>query len=357
MHPILASPGRIGLYVLQWTPVAALLAYLFVATGHLGWGESAALAGPLALFFAFVCLSPWYMCHALPFGTPAVKLAMNHSISAAAAGALWVAAAIGLGAALSSYFPSLNTRITHMLPLLFGIGVILYLLAISLHYVMLSVRTSREALEREQEARILAREAELKALKAQINPHFLFNSLNSISALTTVDGTRARQMCIGLSDFLRSTLRLAEMEEITLADELALARTYLGVEQVRFGGRLAVLIEEGAGCGACRVPALVLQPLVENAVKHGIASLLEGGLVRIEARCERGRLWVTVENPFDPDHVPAPKSGLGLVNVRNRLKVRYDDAARLSSSVEREMFRAEITLPCGEPAGPPFYPP
>jgi two-component system sensor histidine kinase AlgZ len=119
---------------------------------------------------------------------------------------------------------------------------------------------------------------------------------------------------------------------------------------VRFGGRLAVSEDVGAACGACLVPTLVLQPLVENAVKHGVASMLEGGVVKLEARCARGRLWVTVENPFDPEQPPAGRNGLGLVNVRNRLKARYDDTARLSSTITGNSFRVELSLPCGRGA-------
>ncbi len=126
-------------------------------------------------------------------------------------GLIWIVLAKGLGVALGHYFfPRLNQRFSPQLPLLFGIGVLLYLLSVALHYVLLSVESSREAETREQEALTLARESELKALKAQINPHFLFNSLNSISALATVDGARARDMCIKLSDFLRTTLKLGE---------------------------------------------------------------------------------------------------------------------------------------------------
>jgi two-component system sensor histidine kinase AlgZ len=104
-----------------------------------------------------------------------------------------------------------------------------------------------------------------------------------------VDGQRAREMCIKLSDFLRSTLKLGEKQSITLADELALAKAYLEVEQVRFGARLRVEIDADADCDHCVVPSLLLQPLVENAVKHGIAGLVDGGTIRLEARCSDGR--------------------------------------------------------------------
>jgi LytS/YehU family sensor histidine kinase len=224
--------------------------------------------------------------------------------------------------------------------------VVLYLLAVSIHYVLLSFQSSRDAELEAKEALVFARDAELKALKAQINPHFLFNSLNSISSLATIDGARARDMCIRLSDFLRNTLSLGEKEMIPLSEELTLARTYLGVEQIRFGARLKVEEHVDKECGRCQIPPLLVQPLVENAIKHGIAGLLEGGTIRLEAHCEDGWLRVRVRNDFDAD-APAPrKSGLGLTNVRNRLRARYETQARLDTELKDNYFLAELTLPC-----------
>src|SRR5947209_11844489 len=196
--------------------------------------------------------------------------------------------------------------------MLFGIGVPLYLPAVALHYVLVSFQTSEEAETRAQQAHVLAREAELKALKAQINPHFLFNSLNSISALATVDGVRAREMCIRLSDFLRSTLSLGEKETISFAEELALIKTYLDVEKVRFGSRLRVEQNIEGDCQHCAVPPLVLQPLIENAIKHGIASLVNGGTIRLDARYDDGFLRLIIENEFDAETPAARKHGLGI---------------------------------------------
>ncbi len=292
MHPLIAKQGRLSLYLLAWLPLALLLAYLLVMMGGLVWLEAAILAFPLALLYALICLAPWYMCRALALGSTSIlKILEYQSAAAAVAALIWIVAAKGLALAISRYaFADLNQRFSRELPLLWGIGALVYLLSVALHYLLLSVESSKEAETREQEALTLARESELKALKAQINPHFLFNSLNSISALATVDGQRARDMCIKLSDFLRTTLKLGEKQRITLADELALAKAYLEVEQVRFGARLRVEIEADAECGQCVVPSLLLQPLVENAVKHGIAGLVDGGTIRLEAHCSEGRL-------------------------------------------------------------------
>ncbi|HYL77887.1 MAG TPA: histidine kinase [Bryobacteraceae bacterium] len=344
MHPLLSSKGRIALYLLAWLPVGALLAYLLCQTGNLTWIEAASLAIPLSLFYAFVCLAPWYL---LPLGLSNIpKLVANHTAASVVAGLLWIVLAKVLGLGLGRYFPRLDQRFSPQLPLVFGFGVLLYLLAVALNYVLVSLESSKEAETREQEALTLAREAEIKALKAQINPHFLFNSLNSIAALATVDGVRAREMCIKLSDFLRSTLSLGEKRSIPFRDELALAKAYLDVEQVRFGERLRIELETETECDSCAVPPLFLQPLVENAVKHGIAGLLDGGTIRVEAHCRDGSLQVKIQNEFDPEAPAAKKHGLGLQNVRNRLRAVYENQARIDTEVSNNRFVVEVSLPC-----------
>src|SRR5580693_8411634 len=241
MHPLLAAKRRVTLYLLVCAAVGGLLGYLLTITGRLAWVEAGLLAVPLALFYSFVCLAPWYMCRFLPLGQVGLpKLLGNHIAAAVVAALFWIVLAKVLGLGLSRYYPALNERFSPQLPLLFGLGVLLYLLSVALHYVLLSVESSQESETREHQARTLAREAERKALKTQINPHFLFNSLNSISALATVDGARARDMCIKLSDFLRNTLSLGEKHSISFREELALAQVYLAVEQVRFGSRLRI---------------------------------------------------------------------------------------------------------------------
>ncbi len=349
MHPILASKGRIALYLAAWVPVAILLIQLVHLSGAATWGQTATFVTPLTAVFAFISLSPWYLCRALPFEPARIPVLVMHHGAAAIAGSLfWIVIAKGYVLLLARWTPQLNPRLSHELPTVFSVGLLIYMLAVAMHYAMLSFQTSREAEERAHEASLLAREAELKALKAQINPHFLFNSLNSISALATVDGVRAREMCVRLADFLRSTLSLGERETVPFAEELALTRTYLEVEQIRFGNRLHVMQQIDAECQGCYVPPLLLQPLIENAIKHGIAGLVEGGSIRMEAHCRHGQLWIGIENDFDAE-APAPrKSGLGLKNVRDRLRTRYENQARLDTLVRGECFLVEVTMPCGD---------
>lgn len=335
MHPLMRNRAALTAYAAMWLVLTLLLAGLAGVPGGLSAFEAITLQGPLCLVYAFVCAAPWYVCRALPLGsTPAWRLALNHAGAATLATSLWLAAARAVGSTMD-----LGARLDPVMPLLAVAGALLYLMSVALHYVVIAVDESREAA-------LQARDAELRALKSQINPHFLFNCLNSISALTTSDPGRAREMCVRLSDFLRNTLGLGEREIIPWREELELARTYLEVERVRFGARLNVEMEVEEACAECRVPALVLQPLIENAIKHGIATLVEGGTIRLASRVHNGNLAVSVENAFDPE-APAPRRyGLGLRNVRNRLETRFAGAARLTTAVNQDRFRAELILPC-----------
>lgn len=348
MHPILARAGRILAYLAIWILLACLLVLLFVESGHLSWIESAAIVLPLALVYSFVCLSPWYVCRMLPIGSATMqRLVLTHVSAAIFASLLWIVTGKGIAVLVASLPPlgAADPRFSSQLPLLFGVGILLYLLSVALHYVFLALEQSRAAENRAIEARVLAREAELKALRAQVNPHFLFNSLHSISALTSVDAARARDMCVRLSDFLRSTLKLGDRETITLEEELSLARSYLEVEQIRFGARLRIDQAIEDECRDCRVPPLLLQPLVENAIKHGMATLVEGGVIRLEVR-RRGRsLRIVIENDFDPESPSPRRNGVGLANVRSRLKARYGEDAEIETSAKDNRYRAALAIP------------
>src|SRR5689334_4401052 len=337
MHPIFRNTARLGAYLALWIVLAALLGELMRASGDLSWSQALSVALPLCLFYAFACLTPWYLCRAFPLGAARIsRVVINHLGAAILASALWIGLARLVGLAFD-----LGPELAPVIPQLVVVGLLLYLLSVALHYALLAVEASREAA-------LQARDAELRALKSQINPHFLFNCLNSISALTSTDPGRAREMCVLLSDFLRKTLGLGERASIPWREELELARTYLEVEQVRFGARLQIEMRVDDACAECQVPPLVLQPLIENAIKHGIATMVDGGIVRLESHVENGNLAVRVENSFDPEAPSPRRHGLGLRNVRSRLQTRFGDAARLDLAAEDNRLRAEMVFPCNK---------
>ncbi len=348
MHPILDRPGRLLPYLAACLPVAAIVAALLARPGGLDLPEAAALALPLTLAYAFMGLSAWYICRRFPLRGGRFPLMLaTFAAGAVVVSAVWVLLGELLAAALGqiSSFANLPDRYRSQVPALVAAGFLLYFLSVALHYVLLSFEAAREAEQREAELTILARDAQLAALKAQIRPHFLFNSLNSIAALASADPGRAQEMCVRLSDFLRKSLAAGEKASIPLSEELALSRTYLDVESLRFGDRLAVEEDLDETGGACEIPPLLLQPLVENAVRHGIASRVEGGTVRVSVARGGGRLRILIENPFDPDSPSRPGTGIGLRNVRERLAARWGAEALFAAKKLTDRFLVVISVP------------
>ena len=347
MHPLLTR-NRLGLYLLAWVPLTATSAYVLATRGTLGWLPATVLAVAVFLFYAFLCLSAWYPCRATPLGRVGfLRLLLTHLSAAVLISFVWTQAGAALSYAILSpeKFEAIRTQFRPQLNSIFTIGVLLYLLSVAFHYVLIAMEDSRHAEAQAVEARVLARDAELKALKAQVNPHFLFNSLNSISALTSIDPARARDMCVLRGDFLRLTLGLGEKTSVRFSEELDLLQKYMAIEKVRFGTRLTMLEEIQEESKPCLLPPLLLQPLVENAVKHGIASLPEGGQVRVAAQRQNGRLAILVENSWDPDSPPRRSGGRGLKNVQLRLEARYGKDASLHINNEGDLFQVSLSLP------------
>ena len=342
MHPLLKSRRRILMYLQAWAPVLALLVSVSLASGT-PLLDALAVFTPAIFVFAFICLSPWPICRARPLRPSAVPGLLLTFGVAASVGSL---ALVGTAAVMSAAISKPGVLAGEMVGVVFMIGVLLYLLSTGLHYAMLTAEASRDAERRAAEARTLAREAELQSLRIQLNPHFLFNSLHSISALATLDGGRARDMCLRLAGFLRSSLGLGSRESIPIREEVELARSYLEVEQVRFGERLRVEAEIDPSCENCAIPPLLLQPLVENAVKHGIAGLVEGGAIRLAARRDGGAVAIVIENAFDLEAPPRRDLGLGQTHVRRRLEVRYGTEASFDARADGGVYRVALRLPC-----------
>jgi two-component system, LytTR family, sensor histidine kinase AlgZ len=348
MHPILSRRRNLGIYLAGWIPIAALMIYLIGSSRHVSWLETTVVVLLLCLVYQFVCLSAWYSCRFAPIeGTSLSRIWLTHGAAAVVLSFVWMELARGITDALSRLprFAGLDERFSTQLPLVFGAGILLYSLAVASNYVVLALEASHRAEAQALETSMLARAAELKALKAQINPHFLYNSLNSISALTSIDPAKAREMCLRLADFMRMTLRLGEKNTISLEEELELVEKFLAIEKVRFGTRLNLEMEIEEGAKKCLVPALLLQPLVENAVGHGIAKLTEGGRVKLQAAQHDGRLTIRLENSMDPDAPASRRGGVGLKNVQERLEARYGKEGTLRATAEEDAFRVNLTLP------------
>lgn len=204
----------------------------------------------------------------------------------------------------------------------------------------------QKAETRKTDAERLAREAELYKLRQQLQPHFLFNSLNSINALIAIQPDEARKMVQQLSDFLRGTLRKEETQWVSLREELEHLQLYLDIEKVRFGNRLSTDISCDDKSHDLRLPALLLQPIVENAIKFGLYDTTGDIVIRIQCKEVEGKLVVSVTNPFDPEtSSPKKGTGFGLSSVKRRLYLLFARNDLLQTHSENDQFTCTIQVP------------
>jgi LytS/YehU family sensor histidine kinase len=224
------------------------------------------------------------------------------------------------------------------------LGVVIQLLAV-LAVVISKLAGQEELSRREGQLLQLSKDAELAQLRQQLQPHFLFNSLNSIHALVLASPQRAREMVLLLSDFLRGTLRSEGQSRISLSDELKYLGMYFDIERVRFGHRLLVEMEVAPEVESLKIPPLLVQPLVENAIKYGLYGTLGEVTIRVSCQKEENYLLITVQNPFDPQDSGPEGIGFGLSSIERRLFLIFGRTDLLLKSAENNLFQVQLKLP------------
>ncbi len=228
----------------------------------------------------------------------------------------------------------------------FGSGFLLTSSITMFSLLLYSQQEQKELQSRQSESEKLRRDAELYKLRQQLQPHFLFNSLNSISSLTSSDPEKARHMIQQLSAFLRGMLKKDEEKLISLNDELEYLELYLDIEKVRFGHRLQTEIFSDESVGATRLPPLILQPVVENAIKFGLYDTIDDVVITIRAESNDHHLLITVRNPFDPETGrPSRGTGFGLSSIRRRLYLLYSRNDLVHTQAEGNTFTTRLIIP------------
>jgi len=200
--------------------------------------------------------------------------------------------------------------------------------------------------QRKSDAENLAKEAELFKLRQQLQPHFLFNSLNSINALIGIRPEEARKMVQQLSDFLRGTIKKEETQWVPLQEELQYLQLYLDIEKVRFGNRLETVIESDESIAQMKLPALLLQPIVENAIKFGLYDTTGQTIIRLQVMKQDNELVIKVSNPFDPEtSSPKQGTGFGLKSVQRRLYLLFARTDLLTTESKENIFTTTVKIP------------
>ena len=348
MTPILSTLRTLLLYLLAWLLVGVAIATFLVKSEATNWRNAIFFAIPVSLLYGFIASSAYYVCRSLPLMQRRFLLVCAvFGGTSLISGFLWLAICQlwnYLGISFTQPWAGIDLS-PHLSLAFFVAGSLIYLLSILTHDVLIAFDNIRAADRREAASQVQARDAQLQVLRTQINPHFLFNSLNSISALTTIDAAGARSMTIELANFYRQTLALAEMSRIALNEEINLCNNFLAIEKIRFGKKLQVTMDIAPNTMSCLIPPMILQPLVENAIKHGIRDMVDGGMIVIKSLVRDNWLYISVQNPIDTQPSATSGNGSGIKNLQARFASIYADQARLSYVKSGDSFVVEMAIP------------
>jgi two-component system, LytTR family, sensor kinase len=343
-NPLLRDRKSLLLYLVVWLMVMVLYFSL------LYWGLRIPLLTALAdslvfnLILAGMGLGFWYPAKFISFDKERFsRFLLTHIAAGVIAVLLWLSVGfIITGIVLNTelynnfFYSTLAWRILT--------GILFYFLIISFYYTIIYYSEYRDRLSKEAELRSLITEAELRSLKFQINPHFIFNSLNSISSLTVTDPVNARTMIIKLADFLRYTISNNSRQMNTLSEELNSIKLYLDIEKIRFPDKFNYLEDVENTCREIQLPNMLLQPLIENAVKHSVYDAL--GMILINIRCQRHNdfLQIDVTNTIEQD-TAKPGTGVGLKNIFERLLLIYGRNDLMKVERNEGEFRVRLFIP------------
>lgn len=348
MHPILTDTKKHVLYLVLWGAVGTLAGFSISSVNNFAPLYSIVFTLPMLLLYGEVNLSTWYLCRAFPLErTPLWKVLAISTVTVIFVSALWTLLGWGVMMMIEQSFAVTVSPLplNQSLVIIFIIGAPFVLISLAVGYLIAAFDRTKESERNAYEARLLAQQAELKALRMQIDPHFLFNCLNSISALTMTNAALARTMTTTLADFFRKSLSYGAKETITLKEELSLLNHYLDIEKIRFGKRLSVVVSIDPDTESDQIPPLLLQPLVENAIKHGISDSVEGGTVTVTTQKKQGRLFIIVENPMDHDAPKKKGAGMGMEIVRQRLQTVYGSDGDVKMAINNNQFQVILFLP------------
>jgi hypothetical protein len=349
MHPVFSSNRGLLVITALWLALSLLLAFVVTEYSRLDLPDGLLLFTPWYFVLLFFCLPNFYICELLPPDTTRTPLLLGaQAASAAATVVIWTT----LGYFWAKYGPhggigDPSAVFQSSIHINAALGTGLYIVWIIVHYAWLAARGDEEDNSEKLRQKLLISQIELQVIRATLHPHFLYNSLNMLANLSLTAPGKIHSLCVQMSDFLRYSVNYARKNAVTVSEELAHIQNYLNIEQERFGDKLTLEYVVDDDAGQETIIPLVLFPLVENSIKHGIDSSLDGGFIKVEALKRDNRLIFEISNSFDPAGIKPQSSGLGQQSLRKRIMTHYGGAAEMNIHKENALYRVTLTLPAG----------
>jgi len=333
-----------------WTLWVILYTLVFLIQKEIpGWGIALFSSACYNYTFALLTVGIWFVCKKLPVTRFAIPLIIFiHFILSSLFTAFWLFIVYGSWYLHQGKIIFEIVNFNEIIGWQFLFGMMSYLLMAGIFYTIIYYNQFREKTMREAELKVLTKEAEFKALKMQINPHFLFNSLNSINALVKRNPNQSRKMIGLLSDLLRMSLESRDKMLVALKEELEFVHRYLEIENVRFGDRMEYVEDVDQRLMAYRVPAMILQPLLENSVKYGVARRRGKGKIMLSVKRTGAKLLFTISNTISSglEEGELSRNGTGLYNIKKRLELLYSDEFDFTAGPSGDgNFEVKFTIP------------
>ncbi|MEQ8549749.1 MAG: histidine kinase [Cyclobacteriaceae bacterium] len=343
-NPILSGSGY-KYYLLVWVILAS--AHLSILFFYYHFSLPIAITEAIIYHVVFAAIVPsfWYIVQFASASKDGLSLISTHTVAAAVTIAFWISISglllKGIHKEEQEYLVFFEDAFIWRII----IGSMYYSISILIFYLIKYYLDMQEEASRALELQALLKDSELRMLKSQINPHFIFNSLNSISALTITEPKSAQKMVIKLSDFLRYSLGKDSIQMNSLKDEIENLSHYMDIEKVRFGEKLIFTKNIGADCEKVLVPNLILQPLFENAIKYSVYESTDKESVDLRCEVKNGILDLSLNNSFPADSFTRKGEGIGLENVRKRLELVYGNQAQMTISKTENTFSVNLKFP------------
>ncbi len=334
------------LYILMWIVMATIHFFLLYRAYDIQL--SAALSDSLVFNFIFSILGVglWFSIRFSPLQKKnALEIFIQHLTTSAILLLIWFLLSTTLLGLMMGDDIEYMEFLDRSLTMRIFSGLLYYGLLVAIYYLVASFRILEEKIKKEGQLTTMLKEAELDMLRSQIRPHFLFNSLNAISSLTISHPEQAQTMVIKLSEFMRYSLSQQGEMMSSLDKELYHIRLYLDIEQVRFGGKLKVSSEVAENILSWKVPSMILQPLVENAIKYGVYGSEGESGITLNATTDETTLTISVSNNYDPDHSLRKGTGTGLKNIARRLETIYGKSGYLIINNTGTEFEVQLKIP------------
>ena len=345
LNPILKSPKSILLYLLFVLAIAVLYINLISLEGKASFTILLVDAIAFNLLIAALGLSFWYSSVYLSIENNRItKIILTHFGGGLLISVVWLVLGYFVVISIVNDTDLFGDFFIKTIKSRFIIGILYYFLLTAFYYVVIYYSDFQERTLKETELKNLVTEAELRSLKFQINPHFIFNSLNSMSALTEIDPKKAKQMIIKLADFLRYTLANNDRQKNTLNEELKNIKLYLDIEKIRFDDKFIYVEELHEECVKTEIPSMILQPLFENAIKHAVYETLDSVTIKLTCTRQDDFLKITLCNNFEGES-HKKGAGVGLKNIKDRLSLIYQQDNLMEIKKESSKFIVNIFIP------------